>query len=999
MSKKPILCKHPKKLIALLLACLITITLTGCDSSNKKPTGDLNLDAVYAQAGDIKVSVGDVYNKIRYNALSYVENEVYKFLYEEEINTLKADLASEDSVYEEKIHHEILHELYDVHEEDEVEELSDDEKRLAAEKYSDAMYKKGYKISVEQILNDEFESVYPNYYLEVAKFIAAKNSLTEEVSKDFKFEDGKINTTADKVNEDSFFTDDEVVSYYENNYKNTGDVDAILIRFMNNDEAKNVLKKFGLKESGGKLYQITLDENETKTEKDYNSYYSKYSIKLTGDDSIISIDEKGYGKATVLKVYAAIYNYIYTYRDSIDFEGLGNVEDFKDAKHLQYYYYIQSIIAADEAAKNEDIENNEYNPQAKYDALVEQLTNPENPYNEYISMDKERLDKYSTSLTSYLYNTLKTEAEEEGKSFTQYLASAKSYGSYYYLLFKIDQHEIDDEVENNLYEEKEVDDETVIEFTNVAFLNKILNEMFEEEIDDTYVEEKFAERVKEAKLKIYDSIIETQLMYTSSSSLADSYEKNKKKNNDLIAEVTYKNNTYKLTVAEAFSYLEPLYGPQLASNLLFQEYIKGTSYYKDLEESYDNYVESVKLMLYYFANDYYSSSGYPSTLGKYNFMMLYYGTANVDEVVTDFLMVSDAINLFYSDFAEHGFTGESDETDFYKNLLASYTTTFNDFYSLTVSGLTVYYDKDEDGVADEDVTITDDADAQALLATAYNEAINSHADYATALNNVVTEYNKSSRIASENPTSAEAIWANFRSKGLYLEVSSYGTITDSSTDADKNIQARVEQLYDLVVTDKKLGFTTPMFDQQFDNFKGNAITTEDNKLTYLLVTAGALPTSAKFETEDDEEKDLYSKINIVLNDKKETIDVTYDTDEVNVEQIKVYVAEYILLGDVYSLPASTIAALDAYVLPLISKYVGSANQQLILGSKLGKITFNTTGFTLSEHFNEEFAESYDRNEFFDTYNAILRKTEDSYLDTYSQWWSSMENMFNQGGTN
>ena len=120
MSKKPILCKHPKKLIALLLACLITITLTGCDSSNKKPTGDLNLDAVYAQAGDIKVSVGDVYNKIRYNALSYVENEVYKFLYEEEINTLKADLASEDSVYEEKIHHEILHELYEVHDEDAV---------------------------------------------------------------------------------------------------------------------------------------------------------------------------------------------------------------------------------------------------------------------------------------------------------------------------------------------------------------------------------------------------------------------------------------------------------------------------------------------------------------------------------------------------------------------------------------------------------------------------------------------------------------------------------------------------------------------------------------------------------------------------------------------------------------------------------------------------------------------------------------------------------------
>ena len=64
-----------------------------------------------------------------------------------------------------------------------------------------------------------------------------------------------------------------------------------------------------------------------------------------------------------------------------------------------------------------------------------------------------------------------------------------------------------------------------------------------------------------------------------------------------------------------------------------------------------------------------------STIGKYNFMMLYYGTANVEKVVYDFLMVSDAINLFYSDFAEHGFTGEEGK-DFYQNLLDAYTVTF-----------------------------------------------------------------------------------------------------------------------------------------------------------------------------------------------------------------------------------------------------------------------------------------------------------------------------------
>ena len=93
MNKKPILSKHPKKLIVFLLVCLITITLAGCDSSNKKPTGDLPLSDVYASVGTHKVTVEEVYNKLRYNALSYVENRVYNFLYSEEINQVKADLA------------------------------------------------------------------------------------------------------------------------------------------------------------------------------------------------------------------------------------------------------------------------------------------------------------------------------------------------------------------------------------------------------------------------------------------------------------------------------------------------------------------------------------------------------------------------------------------------------------------------------------------------------------------------------------------------------------------------------------------------------------------------------------------------------------------------------------------------------------------------------------------------------------------------------------------
>ena len=590
-------------------------------------------------------------------------------------------------------------------------------------------------------------------------------------------------------------------------------------------------------------------------------------------------------------------------------------------------------------------------------------------------MSKEKLDKYSTSLTSYLYTSLATEAKEEGKSFTQYITTGKSFGNYYYLLYKIDQ--VEDKV---LYEEVEKeDDKKEINFTDTTFLNEVLNEMFENELNDTYVEKQFTERVKEAKLKIYDSIVESQFMYTSSSALVDSYEKNKKQNNNVIAEVTYKDNTKSINVSDVFSYLEPLHGTQIAANLLFQEYIKTTDYYKDLADDYDNYVETVKLMLYYFANDYYAQSGYPSSIGKYNFMMLYYGTANVDEVVKDFLMVSDATNKFFNDFAK-------DNNEFYTSLLDYATKTYSDFYSLTVSGLTVYVDRDEDGVADE---ITDSnvlTKANELLEVAYDYVTNSNAAYSTALNNVVSAFNSSSRIESTNPTSPEYDWAAYRSLGLHIEVSSFGTFTDTTVTKEENIKNRVAELYDVVV-DSKLGFTSAYLDSE-------TLETSDNKLTKLLVTAGALPTSAKYETENEEESKLYENVNVIINDKKETINLTYTTDEITLEQVKVYVAEHLLLGDVYSLPASTIAALDAYLLPLINKYTGSASQMTLTNNALGTITFSYTG-ALSDSFNEAFAKDYSRSTFYSKYISILQNNEDNYEEVYTGWWNNMY----KGGSN
>ena len=988
MSKKTILTKRPKKLIALILVCLITIALTGCDSADKKPTGGLPLGDTYASAtvGDktFTVTVGSVYDKLRYNAVSYVEDRVYNILFANEIETVKTDVApsNEDSKYRTQLEEIILEDIYGTSDNEEIEKLYD--KKVKELNYVDKMFQKGYIIDANTFFNDNanFKAVYENYYLEVAKYVAAEEKLSKEFTKDA---DGNFTTPTD----DSYFTKKEVINYYKNNYENTGDVTALLVRFLSQTEANKILAKFGLKSSGGKWYQIKLDDqNPTAWDTDakYQEYYEDYKLNLTGGAAPINV--LGNGEATVLKVLAAIYNSVYgKYRPLLELDPANSYETFfknySGDEYLAHYRYVESIISKD-AETAEDLNNTELTD------IYSRLTAYEEANNETIVMSKERLDKYSSSLTDYVCNTLKTKDEadkEELKTYTQYNTAAKKLGNYYYLIFKVKQDKIEQEIDKDLYNEEE---DT---FTNTTFLNEILNEMFKEELTDTYVENAFKERVKEAKVKIFDSIIEAQLMYNSTSVLAESYGKNKTKNNDnnQIAEVTYKGNTEKIFVKDLFSFLEPVYGTQVAQNLLFQQYIKGTDYYINLQGDYDKYVETIKLMLYYFANDYYASSGFPSTIGKYNFMMLYYGTADIDTVVRDFLMVSDATNAFFVDFAEHGFAGDK----FYEEVAKIAEIDYKNFKSVTVSGLTVYADLDEDGIADADSLDGDLlTEAKNLLDAAYSVVKNSNEAYLTTLNNIVKEYNDSTRIADSNPTTPEHLWAHYRSLGLHLEVTSFGTITNTTTEIDSNVKERALALYDKVV-DKDLGFTSNYIDDSAERF----VATRDHKLTRLVVTGGAKATSAKFEAKDEDETKLYSQINVIVNGAQKVIDVTYTDDMFNKEQVEAYIAEYILLGDVYSLPSTTNLALDEYILPYISKYVGQASQMNIIQNVLGEITFNET-LEVSTLYTADFVTLYKSTEFgrkgfLNKYIEIIENVEDNYDERYDKWWNTM--YINEGG--
>ena len=111
--------------------------------------------------------------------------------------------------------------------------------------------------------------------------------------------------------------------------------------------------------------------------------------------------------------------------------------------------------------------------------------------------------------------------------------------------------------------------------------------------------------------------------------------------------------------------------------------------------------------------------------------------------------------------------------------------------------------------------------------------------------------------------------------------------------------------------------------------------------------------------------------------------------------MKIYVAEYVMLGDVYSLPTSTTTALDTYLLPLISKYTTSASQMLIINNVLGTITFKDDKAAVASTFNADFIKAYSRSSFYETYKSTSIKAADNYAEQTNNWWNEMY----KGGSN
>ncbi len=974
MNKNKFFMRHFKRSIALVMALVVTITLSGCSTStDNTPTGGLT-DGVYATNGTTSVSVFDIHKELMFNSLDYLNTQVTNFVFADYITKAKDALAT-DTDLQERLTNFVLVDIYGTSDEDELEKMKDYDKDLGMSKYIDTMYLKGIRIGTNDIkhfdddgFQDLVDLVTDDYYDDLAKVLFAKDELDEEIK--------EKNDEAEDQSE-NYFTDRDIASYYDDNLKYVGDVSAMIVRFHNESEANAVLKKFGIKTYKGEWYQILepkdtdggTDLSKWSTESDYNKYYDEYEIDPTGSNADEPIKVVGNGNETILKLFIEMYNYIYTYRSEIGYAGQSSGNNTTGKAYLDQYYLVKNIMATDNGGTIED-----------YNDLVDSL---QTTYKNVTSFSQEKMDNYSTSLTSYVNSTLRTEAEiddETGEEldFTQYTSSARSYNNAYYIIFKMGQ----DEPEEFYTEEEDEDGDTVIVFADGTEdkQNEIIAELTKEALTDSYITAKANERMDDVTVSIYDPTLD--YLYAKSNA---NYTGTKKFKNDYIASIKFGKDTLDIKVTDAYDFLEPIYAQAASINLLFDEYVKTTEEYKELNEDYNDYKDAVAVTLSNFANDAFASYGYPSSMGKYAFMQVYYRSANVDDAIYDYLMVQDAKRTIFTDL----------DTDFYNSIGEYAGIAYDNYYSLTLTNILVYVDMDEDGVADEDFFNDTNAFEGTLYTELANELIDdivtkakhSTSNLATTFTQIVDEYNSSSRIIPSTNNAAgggtvEATWAKYRRAGLLISTNAIGEVNNITT-SDDELQKLTKELYNdddnQIMLDNK--FTgAKLIDSSFYTGDYSSVNTDDG-VNLILVTAGTGRTMIDVDADIDN-ADLYTNVPVLIKDKYKEFDVTSNSEtRATASQIEVYIREYFSTGSSTSLPTSASAYLDAYLQPALTKFNSEPAQLMIMMNMMNVTSTNT-----------------DWNENYKLYLEYKQRTTDNYVSdaTYAGFWTNT-NLFKGNG--
>lgn len=688
--------KYSKRILSLLGLAVIAGTLTSCDvnRNTKTPTGNLNLEAKYAQLSsnnNISVLVNDMYNQFRSNGYSTVLTKIKEKLFETEISKITYESKKDE------IDEYLLNQIYSVSTVEDYNDLDDEEIDICIQKFIDNQLST-YGVDLSGIDKSIFKPEY-NKEEDSLKYNWGKY---EDIYSSYKYTLAIID-----------YAKDYLASIRE--YKTLYDVDG--------EEVENdyYLPK-------------TYDAEDEDAEEQRENIYNKIK-DLTATKDLLSgrnpyENEEGYetkNQAIVIKFASKkeaekyIQKTAYKLRYDLSKTGIS-------VKEVKNFY----VTLFDLYYKTKNIGSSENILTSEYSSFISDYDN------------NEMTDELGTAAVEFMTENLVDESDydpDHGDSFYLSEPFNISGDNNYYMCCRISIYEGAEWDELSLDDKKTlcanyIDDLIVENWATESYANGLVEDLLQGTI---YTTTKDASRGK-FDLEIYDPIYENQYY----NSYEDYYDFSSKKNfnNNYVFTLSYApcegdvkaKADAKYTVDDSYDDLNKIYGADKASSLLTSKYLANTFLIDKIDEdTVEGYEDGLKSVIKSFKKN---NTSYSKKMGITNYLVLQYGFDNQNDILYYNLMASDLISAYSSYYGKFWNDGvyidsknsdgsyiNSDMTDelvhsaYYQvgeNLLALDESNnllnifyeyakkkYDSYYSLDISHMLISVDYDHDGNNDD----------------------------------------------------------------------------------------------------------------------------------------------------------------------------------------------------------------------------------------------------------------------------------------------------------
>ena len=1049
-----------------LSATLAVASLASC-KSNSNVYSNINQEGIYSQIGNYSVTNYELFKNMLWSGASELDTQVNNAIvksYEDKIADAIDNATDMQEEYVDRLREYFIIDTYSLS--NDIESFfklnNPDSLAVTKQKTLDTLYSEGINLKSSEFdelvaveskeektfkkvswanLSAAQKAVLKKQYSRLAQKLFATDKLEEKIA-DYEKDnntDKSIASTSEKYNH--YYTDSKIIEKWKDEYYDKLTVaNALLIRFSSEDEINDTLKAFGIKLYKSNFYAIYQYnvwkdgvQGNNYTDAEYNKVYDEFDFTTEDSHNFAKLSDRA-----VLELYIEMYNYIYTYKEELPRrEYLKEVASTSTKANKRAV--TQLLVQGDPEDPIKYADQPENMDKLVCESIKESLLSSSK---EAISHSAEDLTNTNTSLKTYVYTTLKDNS---------FATTGTSNGDFYYMGYKFGIDEsglVDGDTDYHLYYKSDVNgdveqkdsegntekaDSSVIDRTrNDALIQMVIAKLKKDELTDTYASEVVNDAKKDAKISIYDENLSVQ--YAVSYSTYYSRTNGKAPEDNVIAKVEYDGNVTYVYTSDLFEKLEAQNGVTQAVDILTKKIIKDQKEYKDTEADIDDYYTQLNNTLTSFAQDGLSSYGYSSSIGKYNFLMAYFHSSSVDEIINEVYRVNAASATILNDYSR--------DNNLIKLLTNYASQAYKNSFTVSATNLVVYVDRDEDTAADEDfdwsttftytengveTTQTYSELAKELITKIGSLLQNGSNTYKDELSTIVSEYKKSSRFRSGydtavdsegnySPAEPETYWAKYKRAGLLLTTADYSSVTNSTDYATISTELKKE-LMDIYNRDEFIinDVAQSEYLDTLPYVSGNGLTTANyetgNTIAYnlLVVTSATVNASAKFEKKDDINS-IYTNLYYYYHEKLSYISDLYnENNELNENQVKAYILEYADNSTSNTLPSAISSAITSFLSPVYTKYTSTATQRELLISWCEKATSSTftfqntmnadaTLFTFIDGSTEKYSDR------FNNIRNINKDAADSYytlnrFDTkfggnssvYDSWWTDLEN--------